>query len=244
MALSFQLETNRPTQIGIIALQADESLEPDLRRLLPNTVEYLVTRVPSDVLVTQETLRAMEDKLTDAARLFPRGAQVSAVAYGCTSASAVIGPNRIADLVKAGVPTPAVTQPLSALIAACQHLGVRRIGLVSPYVEAVSETLRTAMTDAGLEVVAFASFDVAEEDRVVRISGKSIEDAAIAVAQETDCDAIFLSCTNLRTLHILEQIEARLNMPVLSSNQALAWHIGQLAGFSADMNGVGRLFAA
>jgi maleate isomerase len=244
MALPFHLETNRPTQIGIIALQADESLEPDLRRLLPDTVEYLVTRVPSDVLVTQETLRAMEDKLTDAARLFPRGAQVSAVAYGCTSASAVIGPNRIAELVKAGVSTSAVTQPLSALIAACQHLGVRRIGLVSPYVEAVSETLRTAMTDAGLEVVAFASFDVAEEDRVVRISDKSIEDAAIAVAQETDCDAIFLSCTNLRTLQILEQIEARLNLPVLSSNQALAWHLGQLAGFSAEMKGVGRLFAA
>lgn len=242
MALPYALDPNRPTQIGIIALQSDESLEPDLRRLMPDSVEYLVSRVPSDVSVTRETLRAMESRLTAAASLFPRGARLSAVAYGCTSASAEIGADRVAELVRAGIETPAVTQPLSALVAACRHLGVRRIGLVSPYVEAVSETLRHAMTDAGLEVVAFASFDEAEEDRVVRIAPQSIIDAALSVGREAACDAVFLSCTNLRTLAVIEAIEARLGIPVLSSNQVLAWHLGVLAGCDAEMAGIGRLF--
>lgn len=242
MALPYVLDPARPIQIGIIALQSDESLEPDLRRLVPGHVEYLVTRVPSDVSVTRETLRAMEDRLTDAARLFPRGARLSAVGYGCTSASAEIGAERVADLIQAGVPTPAVTQPLSALVAACAHLGVRRIGLVSPYVAAVSDTLRRAMTAAGLEVAAFVSFDESEESRVVRIAPQSIRDAARHVAAQTECDAVFLSCTNLRTLSVIEELEADLDIPVLSSNQVLAWHLSQLAGYDASETGVGRLF--
>lgn len=242
MALPYVLETARPIQIGIVALQSDESLEPDLRRLMPDAVEYLVTRVASDVSVTRETLRAMESRLTDAARLFPLGAKLAAVGYGCTSASAEIGADRVAEMIQAGVPTPAVTQPLSSLVAACKHLGVRRIGLVSPYVEAVSGTLRKAMTRAGLEVVAFGSFDEGEEDRVVRIAPESIRDAARHVAGQATCDAVFLSCTNLRTLSVIEQIEAELDIPVLSSNQVLAWHLLQLAGCPSDARGVGRLF--
>jgi maleate isomerase len=77
---------------------------------------------------------------------------------------------------------------------------------------------------------------------VVRISAQSIQNAIQTVAKQSDCDAIFLSCTNLRTLTVIEPIEARLDLPVLSSNQLLAWHLGQVAGFSAEMKGIGRLF--
>lgn len=244
MALPYILDADRRTQIGIIALQSDESLEPDLRRLMPEDVEYLVTRVPSGLSVSPDTLRAMEDKLISAASLLPRGARFAAVGYGCTSASAEIGSGRVAELVKAGVPTPAVTEPLTAMIAACRHLGAQRIGLVNPYVEAVSLSLHDAMTRAGLEVVAFGSFNEAEEERVVRISPDSIIEAALHVAGQAPCDAIFLSCTNLRTLSTIEPIEERLGLPVLSSNQVLAWHLARLAGCAAGGEGVGRLFRA
>jgi maleate isomerase len=242
MALAFELEAHRPKQVGIIALQADESLEPDLRRMMPDSVEYLVSRVPSDTIVSRDTLRAMEGRIADAARLFPKGANLSAVAYGCTSASAEMGAQRIGELVRQGATTPHVTQPLSAVIAACAHLGVRRIGVVSPYVEAVSDKLRQELTEAGLEVTAFASFEEAEEHRVVRISQASVLEAAMDMGRNDLCDAVFLSCTNLRTLDVIEVAEAGMGKPVLSSNQALIWHLGQVGDFANEVKGVGRLF--
>jgi maleate isomerase len=51
-----------------------------------------------------------------------------------------------------------------------------------------------------------------------------------AIASVTpEAQAIFLSCTNLRTLHAIAPIEAATGLPVFSSNQALAWHMSTLA---------------
>lgn len=242
MALPYTLDPHRPTQIGLIALQSDETIERDFRRLLPPEVELLVSRVPSGATVSLDTLCAMEDNLTAAARLLPLGANLAAVGYGCTSASAAIGTKCVADLVKSGAATPHVSDPLTSLVAACRLGRLTRIGLVSPYVASVSARLIEALAAEGIAVTAFGSFDEPLEERVVRISGASILDAAIEVGRSADCDAVFLSCTNLRALDVIDEIEDALGRPALSSNQVLAWHLGRLAGFSAQGARVGRVF--
>ncbi|MCB4379171.1 hypothetical protein FZX02_01640 [Synechococcus sp. MU1644] len=75
----------------------------------------------------------------------------------------------------------------------------------------------------------FASFDEPLEERVVRITAQSVINAAQDLGRETELDALFLSCTNLRTLNAIPDIEAVRDMPVLSSNLVLAWHMAQLA---------------
>ena len=77
--------------------------------------------------------------------------------------------------------------------------------------------------------------------RVARIDPSSLVEAARVLAERSDMDAVFLSCTNLQTLDVIEGLEAELNLPVLSSNQVLGWHMAQLAG--VDVTGHGRLFA-
>ena len=233
---------HRPTQIGLIVLQSDETLERDMRILLPRNVEYLVTRVPSGQSVTPDSLQSMDAALTRSASLFPAGAKLAAVAYGCTSGTAQIGADRIAALVQAGVSTPAVTEPVSALIAACRALQVTRIGLVSPYIAIVSDRLRAVLADAGISVTQFTSFDEPIEEKVVRIQPNVIMRAAIDIGQNTDCQAVFLSCTNLRTLNVIERAEAHINKPVLSSNQVLAWHLGQITRLEMSQSGAQTLF--
>lgn len=54
------------------------------------------------------------------------------------------------------------------------------------------------------------------------------------LAQEIDhpeAEAIFFSCTNLRTFDIIEELEAQLGKPVLSANQVTIWSMLRLAGF-------------
>lgn len=234
---SHTLTATRPTQVGLIALQSDETVETDLHRMLPEGIEMLVSRVPSGAEVTLAMLAAMAPALTGAAALFPAGARLAAVAYGCTSGTAQIGAARIAELIRAGIATDNVTEPVSALIAACAALGVRRLGVLSPYVAEVSERLFATIGAAGIQIAAFGSFDTAEEARVARISPESIVAAACAIAAAPATDAMFLSCTNMRTLDVIEEIEERTGKPVLSSNQVLAWHLfghvgGQLADFA------------
>ena len=57
-------------------------------------------------------------------------------------------------------------------------------------------------------------------------------------------DALFISCTNLRTLDVIEEIEQKTGMPVLSSNLVLAWHLLDLVGLKPSADAPGRIWTA
>lgn len=227
-------------RLGLIVLQSDETIEDEIGRLRPDRVALYHSRVPSEPEVTTDTLAQMEQDLPAAAGQLPRPVRFDVVGYGCTSGTSVIGAQRIAELVSAGCDTARVTEPISALVAACGHLGLSRLAFLSPYVETVSDTLRGALAGQGVETPVFGSFDEAEETRVARIDGASIHAAARTLAGQGGVDGVFLSCTNLRTFDLIPAMEAEIGLPVLSSNQVLGWHMLRLAGKQA--NGPGRLF--
>jgi maleate isomerase len=186
----------------------------------------------------------MEPELARAASLLPSGAHISGVGYGCTSAASQIGPARVASQIRKGIKTPVVTEPVSALIAACKHLNIRRLGLVTPYIPSVSDHLRSVLQEASMEVSNLLSFEEPVEENVVRIAPDALFHAGIEMGRTDDCDAVFLSCTNLRTLDVIVRIETEIGKPVMSSNQVLAWHLGNLCGFDAGTSAFGALFGA
>jgi len=220
--------------LGLIVLQTDETLEHDFQRMFnAHDVASYVSRVPSAADVTPETLAAMEADLPRAASLLPPSLEFDAVGYGCTSGSTVIGPERVAELVRGAARVAAVSNPLSAVLAGLGALGVHRVAMVTPYIEAVTAPMRAVLQASGFEVVSCLSFEEAIEARVARIDPASIREAAIAAGQG-EAEAVFLSCTNLRTLDVIDEIEAALGKPVISSNQALGWHMARLAGTVCD----------
>ena len=114
MVLEYRLEATRPTQIGCVVLQADETFERDMRRLMPLEVEVLISRVPSGDEVSPESLAAQAHALTGAAALMPKGAELSALAYCCTSGTAEMGADRVAELLRAGKTAPGLPLDLVA----------------------------------------------------------------------------------------------------------------------------------
>ncbi|MFD2739107.1 Asp/Glu racemase [Sulfitobacter aestuarii] len=242
--LRYQYDLKPPQQpaLGMIVLKSDQVIEGDFRRMLPPDQPVHVTRVESAAEVSPRSLQDMARHMSAAAALLPEAAEFAAIGYGCTSGTAQIGAARIAELVREGRSTGAVSEPLSALVAASRALGVTRLGLLSPYVASVSDTLRTALGEAGVETPVFGSFEEAEEARVVAIDPVSIKAAALDLARQGKVEALFLSCTNLQTLDVIEDIEAETGLPCLSSNQALCWHLSRLAGIKARVPGrLGRL---
>ncbi|UWR21578.1 Asp/Glu racemase [Sulfitobacter sp. S190] len=231
--------TQSDPALGLIALQVDETIEGDMRRMLPASVPLHITRVASGAEVSQASLQAMADRLTDAASLLPPAARFSCVGYGCTSATAQIGAEQVSTRISAGCNAARVTDPLSALVAACRALDLGRLVLLSPYVASVSDTLRHALGDQGVQTPVMGSFDEAVEARVARIAPESTLEAAVKLARDAQADAIFLSCTNLRTLDIIDAVERDTGLICLSSNLVLGWHMGAPA---ANLPGaLGRL---
>lgn len=208
----------------------------------PTGVALYVSRIPMSPDVNAATLATMEANLPRSAALFPPGATLDVIGFGCTSAATVIGPDRVANAVATARPECGVTEPLSALIAAGRAISASRLGFVTPYAPEVSALMRERLVDAGFEIVSFGSFEESDDRVVARIAPSSILEAIERVAAEGDCDAVVVSCTNLRCLDILAVAEARIGRPVLTSNQAMAWHMLRLAGVPDGCPQAGRLF--
>ena len=238
---SYKLEENYNPSMGLVVLQADQRIELDARQQFDPKVNLHISRIPSAETVSTDTLKQMEKDLPIAVSLLPNAVDFDVVGYGCTSGTSVIGAENIAKIVKDRCKTKHVTEPVSALIAACRHLGIERIGFLSPYVESVSTGLRETLFLSGVETPIFGSFNEEIEERVVKISTVSILDAAVELGGQ-DVDAIFLSCTNLNTLPVIKSIEEKIRKPVLSSNQVLAWHMSQLSNGGLSKSCEGYLF--
>lgn len=231
-------------RLGLIVLQVDETIEQDFRRLLAAETALHVTRIASGAELTPESIAEMEARLPAAAGLLPPAVRFDAVGYACTSGTTLIGAERVATLVGDACKTKAVTEPLTASIRAMRMLGARRIGFVSPYVASVAEPMQAAFEAAGLTVPCAVSFGEEVEARVARIEPASVAQAARDVAGGREVDMVFLSCTNLRTLDVIDGLEAELGIPVVSSNLALAWDMARRTGAPVAPSAPGRLMRA
>ena len=153
----------------------------------------------------------------------------------------MIGIDAVEATVKSVQPQARVTNPVSALLAACERLGVGKVDFLTPYMPDVSTAMHELLMSHGLEIGAFVSFEQESDRAVARITQSSVLDAICQVGAG-DGEAVFASCTNLRTFGVIEEAERRLGKPVLTSNQALAWHMARLADARPDARAPGRLF--
>ncbi len=228
-------------RIGLIVLSTDESLENEARTILAGRpVSLLHARIPAEADVTPETLAMMAEQMTATAERLPQGLDV--IGYGCTSASTIIGPDRVKALIQKAHPGLKVSTPITAVTAALKALGVAKLGYGSPYVQSVTAPMRAYLAAEGIETVAEASFDQADDFTVARITEGSTRNMLNSLAETEAVEGFFTSCTNLRTFGIIDAVEAETGRPVVSSNQALLWHMLQLAGVDARGWGPGRLF--
>lgn len=231
--------------LGLIVLQVDETIEQDFRRLFsPENATLHFTRIPSGADLTPDTIAGMEYALPTAAALLPPSLALDVIGYACTSATTLLGPERVKELVLEGARARQVTNPFTAALASFEKLGAEQIAIVSPYIAEVSVPLAKAFGNSGIRVSASLSFGERTEEKVARITPASIGEAALEIGRRSDVQAVFLSCTNLRTLDVIDEIENALGKPVVSSNQALAWHMATLADARLAADAPGMLMKA
>ncbi len=227
----YDLKEDTGATLGLVVLRTDETIETEFRKYFdPDEARMHICRVHAGDELSPETISEMGADIGNAVSLLPRAAEFDVIGYACTSGTAHLGADRVQSVVSENATTRAVTNPLTSAIEAIKDQGLQRVGIVSPYVESVAAPLREAFENNGIQVPDALSFGEEVEARVARIDPASIAHAARALATRTSMDGVFLSCTNLKTIDLLGPLAAELGMPVLSSNQALAWHMRKLAG--------------
>ncbi len=140
-------------RIGLIVLATDHTMEYEYRQVvtLPG-VAFYESRIPNSPTITPETLRQMASHIADQASVILPGMPLDVVAYGCTSASMVIGEERVFELIREGRPEARPTTPITAAFAAFNALDIRRIGVLTPYRDDINQTVRDYIEAKGFSI--------------------------------------------------------------------------------------------
>ncbi|MDH4566889.1 Asp/Glu racemase [Pseudomonas sp. BN414] len=229
-------------RVGLIALSADVAIERDFHRMAStDDVAVFTTRIRLREPNSEETFRELERDLPNIARLILPRSRLDVAVFGCTAASMLIGTREVEAAVQLGREGIPVTNPAIAVVEALRAIGAKRIAMLTPYTVSVTESAVEFIESNGFEVHSAACLGVDVDDTHARISEEVLLQQALALDWQ-DVDAIFLSCTAIRSLNVIDRLEQETGKFVISSNQAAFWHALRLGKVAASIKGFGRLF--
>jgi maleate isomerase len=208
-------------RIGLLIPSSNTTMEPDFYRMAPEGVSVHTARMRLDEVTPDGLIRMADDAERGAALLATAGVDV--VVYGCTTGSLVGGVRWEEDLVdrlhdNTGIQTMSTS---GAVVGALRTLGARRVGVATPYTEVLNRLETEFLEEQGFQVAAIEGLGLVDNIEIGRVEREVIEGLVEAVAGEAD--TIFISCTNLPALDLIDGLERRHGRPVVTSNQASLW---------------------
>jgi len=227
--------------IGLVQLSTDHSLEMDWAKLLGTQAAVFSSRVFYSSEMTPTALEQIAVGISTASDLIATGLPMDVMAFGCTSASIIIGEKKVANLLTAKRGAIPATNPWTAAQAAFRHLGATKIAVFSPYTTEVNFSLYQQLTAAGFQVSVLGSLGIEQDTDITLVSKASMFEALKQLLPNSGADLVFMSCTNLRVLDHIQELEDTFDIPVVSSSSAMFWHAMHLVGKKAQCPGYGRL---
>lgn len=226
-------------RIGLMIPSANTIIEPEFNAMKPEGISVHATRLMLRV-ATVEALERMAEDTERAARLLAT-AGVSIIAYGCTTGSLIRGLGWDQELIRriesiAGVPA---TTTATAVLRAFKNLRINTVAIATPYSEELNRCEQTFFEAHGVRVVNMKGLELYGEN----MRGSSIE-TTFNLASEVntpEAEAVFISCTNFKSITVIEELERNLQKPVFSSNTATMWDVLKRLGIREPIKGYGKL---
>lgn len=227
-------------RIGIIVPSSCRRVEQDLVPALPAGIVGHLARVrmtgPHHM-----PLHDLIPRLADAAAMLA-DADCDIIIFNCTSSSMSEGSDGEAMVVRAleQASQRQVTTAAAAVRAAMQTLQTRTVALATPYSEASTARVAAFLRSASLDVLQTMALDFGSSD----LSCSTPADTWMRIVEElvpSGADTIFLSCANVDTFGLIEQVEPRFGRQMVTTNQAILWHSVRTLGFDDPLPGLGRL---
>lgn len=121
-----------------------------------------------------------------------------------------------------------------------KQVGAKSIAVATPYLEEINRLEAAYLEQSGFDVSAIAGLNLEKDSEMIRVRPDYLIDFAVQ-CDTPDADTVFISCGALRSIDIVEELERRLQKPVVCSNQAMMWDMLRLAGIADKIPGYGRL---
>ena len=208
-------------RVGLLVPSSNTVMEPDFWRALPPGATLHTGRMYLEETTPEAESRMLDEHVLPAARDLAT-ARPDLIVFGCTSAGALRGNQYDADLCRrisdlSGVPTVSVIASVRQAITAS---GARRVGVVTPYVDALNQRIRESVEADGVAVAGIAGLGISDNFEIATVPQERIVDFAERTLRDLDIDLAFVSCTNFPAVTALPELERRLGLPVVTSNQA------------------------
>ncbi|MHB8286686.1 MAG: maleate cis-trans isomerase family protein [Caulobacteraceae bacterium] len=138
-----------------------------------------------------------------------------------------------------GVPVIMGSMAVDAAMKA--YGGIKKIGIITPYMEVGDNQVRKYFEDCGYEVVHLVGLKSPSPMMIAHESPQTLKRAAIEVSEGVD--AIVQCGTNLAFAKVAAQAEFWLEKPVIAINTATYWHALRTMGIPDKIEGYGALLS-
>ena len=225
-------------RMGIVIPQLDLLTEPLLARILPPGISFHTSRLRRTGPTSLESLHEMNRHFESALTLLPLP-YLDIVVYHCTMGSLCYDPEKLVRDIETRTRLPGVVT-LQAAQDALHHLGTRRISLVTPYPRDFNEAETEFLEEREFSVVSVGGEPFDDAGTMAMVSPDEIS-LWVRRARRPETDAVFISCTGIRSLEFIDALEDDLGVPVVTSTSAMLWQVFRKLGLNQTMNGLGVL---
>ena len=229
-------------RIGLITLGSDFRIEKDFNNIVyGRDIDLYVNRIHCYNPLTNETLAKMADDITEVTKDILPNQKIDCVAYGCTSGTVATGYDTIKSKVNLAKPESKVTTPITAAVKAINKLGIKKISIFTPYTKTINDSVVNYFKKKNIIVNSLTYFDIDSDLDIGKVDEDYLFEVLSKIELE-DSDALFVSCTALPVLSIIDKLEKKINKTVLSSNQTLIWDSLNQINYKKKIEGFGKLF--
>ena len=240
VAPKYNLNSN--PRIGLIALASDFMIEKDFISVIKDKdIDFFVNRIECYNPLTSENLIKMSKKVTEVTKDILPDQKIDCVVYGCTSGTIAAGYNSIEKKVKLAKPEAKVTTPSTAAVKALKKLKIKKIAVFTPYIKDLNNDVIDFFKKENFTITSNSYFDIKNDFDIGKVDPEYLFEV-LSQMDLKETDALFISCTALPAMSIIDKLEKKLNKFVLSSNQALIWDTIRSIGYNSSINGYGKLF--
>ena len=234
--------------LGMIFPPANYPIPPEATLMYPKGVRFLAEGVGLERMTPEGYDKAVPKILPAAEKLAKQGA--NAISIMGTSLTfykgAAFNNDLIAAVAKAtGLPATSMSR---GIVEGLQAVNAKRVAVATAYNETVNDRLRNFLEESGFQVVGVKGMGIERfedrppvtQDELFQFSATTYE----ALSKPTSkADTLLISCGALNTLRLLDPLEKRCKVPVISSAPHALWASVRLLGLSGQAKGYGRLLS-
>lgn len=227
-------------RIGMILPSTNTVAEQEFFRMAPEGISTHVTRVKLTA-TNPEGLKAMADHARRATDEM-MSCLTDVIIYGCTSGSFLQGVAwekafRQKLCEQAGRP---VLTTANNCHMALQALGKKKVAIATPYIDSLNAAAYRFYSDSGYEIVSMKGLGIETATNIGKNAPHAIYNLGKSAVTK-DTEVLFLCCTGIRSIEIVDMLERDLGIPVFSSNIANLWAAMRTHGIREKLDGYGSL---